>query len=123
MKKISFISIYSACVVFVGCWGSYTHREEGAVAGAVLGAGAGAVVGAPGGHAGTGAAIGGLAGAATGTVVGDAQDVQEKRSPAQDVIMEKQEKIIKQQAQEIDDVKRQRFYDEEYNNYLERTNH
>ena len=121
MNKISTIYAIIVSVFLFGCWGPYTHREEGAVTGAVLGAGAGAIVGAPGGHAGTGAAIGGASGAVAGAIVGDAQDVVEKKSAEQDATLRKQEKILKQQSEEIDDAKRQQFYDEEYRRYLERT--
>lgn len=94
-----------------------SNRETGAVTGAVLGAGAGAVVGHEVGHTGAGAAIGAGSGAIVGGLVGNAQDLDEAHSKEQDKTLERQEKELTRQQNEIEDLRRQEYWDREYRKF------
>jgi uncharacterized protein YcfJ len=111
-KSIFFVSLLS---VLIGCAQALTPREQGALGGGALGAGAGAMVGKQLGNTGTGAAIGAGAGALTGIAVGEAQQrslSREEQKRQQREAIYRQELEIKRQRQEVEDLRRQQYYNE-----------
>jgi hypothetical protein len=84
--------------------------QQGAAVGAAVGAGSGAMIGSSSGDAGAGALIGAGAGALVGGAVGgDTKDVEEKLAQ-QDEIIRRQRIKLEQQQKEIQDLRRQEYY-------------
>jgi tetratricopeptide (TPR) repeat protein len=77
----------------------------GAAAGGVVGAGLGAIVGNQVGNTGEGLALGAVAGAGTGALIGSALDRQETAIRTQDEAMERQERIIMAQQNELNELR------------------
>ncbi|RME60954.1 MAG: hypothetical protein D6780_02510 [Candidatus Dadabacteria bacterium] len=98
---------------------SCTPREQGVATGAVAGGAAGALVGQGFKKPGTGAAIGAGAGAVVGGLAGDyEQGSFEEQKAIQRQIIKHQEEEIKRQRREIEDLKRQQYYNEKLHKYL-----
>ena len=102
-------------LAFTGC-DRRTYRGEGAAIGGVVGAGTGAAVGSQSGNAGTGAIIGGASGAVVGGAVGSTVN-KETSTAEEDAMAEYQKKQIERQKRELDDIRRQKLYDDKYRRY------
>lgn len=96
------------------------NRDIGIVAGGAIGAGTGAVVGSQVGNAGEGAAIGAATGALVGGLIGHTHDIQDARFDEQETILAEQEEELARQTREIEDLRRQRLYNEALDAYQER---
>lgn len=92
------------------------NAQVGAAGGAALGAATGAIIGSQSGHAGEGMAIGAGAGALVGGITGAATDAE---SDAEDkkALLIRQQKELQRQDREIQDIKRQEYYDNVYRQY------
>lgn len=99
-----------------GC-STWSSTEQGAVAGGLVGAGTGAVVGEQLGSAGAGAAIGAGTGAVVGGAVGQSKLDAEERFQAQRETIARQRATIERQNREIQDLKRQQYYNERLRRY------
>jgi tetratricopeptide (TPR) repeat protein len=78
----------------------------GAAAGGALGAGLGAIIGSQTGNAGSGLVVGALAGSASGALVGNAFQAQQESIRSQDEAIERQERMIRAQRSEVDELRR-----------------
>ena len=77
------------------------------------------MIGSESGHAGVGAAIGGGAGALVGGALGNAEDTASYNDKKADEMLLRQQKEIDRQKRELEDVKRQKYYDDQYRKYEE----
>ena len=112
-SKISkiFLIYISLSLALISC-ASNSNRDIGAVSGAVIGGGIGAASGnALGGKVG-GLAIGAATGGLIGGLIGREQDVANIDSEGQEQTIQKQQKVFDRQKKEIEDIKRQRYYDQ-----------
>ena len=91
--------------------------ESGAVTGAVVGGAAGAVVGNDLGNTGVGAAAGAVTGATVGAVVGSQNDDKKQIIQYQQEIIHGQQKQVFEQGKELDQIKRQEYWDEKLQKY------
>lgn len=119
-KKLRFAApliLLSFCCV--SCGGNkITPREEGALVTGAVGAAAGAVVGSQFGETGAGAAIGAGSGAVAGAIAGDGRERSyEEQVEVQKEIIRKQEALIKRQSEEIQDLRRQMYYNDGLKRY------
>lgn len=84
----------------------------GAVVGGISGAGVGAIVGSEFGSPGAGAAIGAATGAGVGAVVGSQSPDKQEVIEYQEDYIANQQKEIYRQGKELDQIKRQRYWDQ-----------
>lgn len=92
-------------VAAVGCTQPKETTAIGSAAGGTIGAGLGAVVGNQTGNTGGGMAIGAIAGAATGALIGNALQAQQETSQSQDEAIERQERLLSAQRQELHELR------------------
>lgn len=119
MNKL--IGLLSLVTLLGGCAAPLTTREKGVLAGGALGAGAGAIIGNQvGHHSGKGALIGGALGALGGGLVGDQLEGQNQRQSAQDSEVEQNRRELDRQRREIEDLRRDRYSDRDYDRYDDR---
>ena len=85
--------------------------------GSVLGAGVGAIVGSQTGHVGPGAAVGAATGLLAGAYVGQMLEWKDEERDVLDEQYRRQQEQILRQRREIEDLKRQQRYDEQYRHY------
>lgn len=110
----------SFCLVLGACsQGNLSNREAGAVSGAVIGAGAGAAVGRQVGQTGAGAAIGVAAGGLAGAMIGEGYESYDAQVAQQEEIIRRQEADMERQRREIEDLKRQQFYNQSMQRFEE----
>ncbi len=95
-----------AALAVTGCTKPKQTTAAGSIAGGALGASLGAIVGNQTGNAGSGVAIGAVAGAATGALIGNALQAQNEKSDAQKETLQRQEKAIRAQRSEIEELRR-----------------
>ena len=113
-RDLWFILFYPVVLsLLIGCASKdLSEREKGAAVGGAIGAGAGAGIGTQVGGTGVGAVIGGVAGALTGGLIGD--EVQNEAVKAEQAeTMKYQESELERQKREIEDAKRQQYYNDE----------
>ena len=103
---IIFTVLVSACGV--------SHRDQDASAGAVIGGTGGALIGEQSGSPIGGAIIGAGAGAVVGAAVGESQDRAEANQDKGREVIDRQKKRIEQQRNEIEDIERQKRYDQRF---------
>lgn len=104
----------------IGCDSGLSSTESGAMVGAAGGAGAGALIGHETGNTAAGVVIGGVAGGATGALVGSAdQAATDERIKDQEEILRRQAEKMKQQDREIQDIRRQEYYNDVAKGYEE----
>ena len=118
MKLIRITAV--ACILLaVASCSSNPTPEGGAVVGGIAGAGAGALVGHDLGNTGAGALVGAAAGAGVGAVVGsqdnDKQEIIDKQN---DIIAQQNREKIRQRR-EVDQIRRQQYWDEKLQKYGE----
>jgi outer membrane protein OmpA-like peptidoglycan-associated protein len=77
MKKLSFIVVMSAMIIFAGC-SSMNKTQKGVVIGTAGGGAAGAVIGKASGNTALGAIIGAVVGGSAGAIIGNKMDKQAK---------------------------------------------
>jgi outer membrane protein OmpA-like peptidoglycan-associated protein len=77
MKKLSFIVVMSAMIIFAGC-SSMNKTQKGVVIGTAGGSAAGAVIGKASGNTALGAIIGAVVGGSAGAIIGNKMDKQAK---------------------------------------------
>lgn len=95
-----------ACIAVTGCTKPRQTTGIGSAAGGAIGAGLGAIIGNQTGSTGGGIAIGAVAGAATGALVGNALQSQQEKTQSQNEAIARQEKAIRAQRSEIDELRR-----------------
>ncbi len=101
--------------LFQGCDYTIKNRDVGAASGAVVGGGVGAAVGNAVGNAPAGIAIGAATGGLIGGIVGDGQDVKPVDQKGQEAVLKRQQEEFERQRKEIEDLRRQRIYDDRFN--------
>ena len=107
MKQIAGLILTGALALSV--WGCTEPKETtaiGAATGGVIGAGLGAIVGNQTGDPAAGLAVGAVAGAGAGAAIGNAIQSQEERIRAQDELIARQEKALRVQNAEIEEMRR-----------------
>jgi len=112
LQLLSFTFLATTTTMILGCAPRDSYTTTGAVAGAAVGAGAGAAIGSASGNTGTGAIVGTAVGALSGAAIGDVRDDAENATKQQDAFMKRQEEERKKQDRELQDLKRQKYYDE-----------
>lgn len=95
------LSLAALALVLTSCTEPKKTTGIGAAAGGALGAGLGAIIGNQTGNAGSGLAIGALAGTATGSLIGNSLQAQQESIRSQDEALERQERMIRAQRNEI----------------------
>lgn len=103
-----------AAALFQGCDYTIKNRDVGAASGAVVGGGMGAAVGNALGNAPAGIAIGAVTGGLVGGIVGDGQDVKPVDQKGQEAVLKRQQEEFERQRKEIEDLRRQRIYDDRF---------
>lgn len=105
-------SLFRTCVTAAiaiaavsGCTQPKQTTAIGSATGGAIGAGLGAIVGNQTGSTGGGLAIGAVAGAATGALIGNALQAQQESTRAQDEALERQDRVIRAQRQEIQELR------------------
>jgi len=101
--RIAFICVVA---LLTACTEPKETTGLGAAAGGAIGAGLGAIIGSQSGNAGSGLVIGAVAGSATGALVGNAMQAQQEATRSQDEAIERQERMIRAQRSEIDELRR-----------------
>ncbi|MDP2922331.1 MAG: hypothetical protein Q8O30_01235 [Candidatus Omnitrophota bacterium] len=130
MKRVVLFSICLALAMLnVGCQNTKTRVVEGAVIGGLLGGAAGGIIGHQSGHGGEGAGIGVAAGAITGAIVGSQIKKPEVQTQEQTQIQEtkvteqsKTDEFKPLSMQQIVELKKQGFSDEEIIKKIKATN-
>lgn len=101
-----FTMAFCVCALAVsGCTQPKQTTAIGSATGGAVGAGLGAIIGNQTGNAGAGVAIGAVAGAATGSLIGNALQAQQETAQAQDEALERQDRLIRAQRQELDELR------------------
>ncbi len=102
MSRVTFFAIAFAVSSLVsGCTKPGKPTAVGSGVGGAVGAGLGAIIGNQTGSTGGGVAIGAVAGAATGALIGNALQAQDERSRTQAEAIQRQEKTIAAQRNEL----------------------
>ncbi len=105
----SFAIIALAGVLVAGCAGGpLTTREKGAGIGALGGAAAGGIIGSAVHHPAAGAAIGSVLGLGAGALIGDQLQGRETQAADQDQQIERNQREIERQRDELNDLNRGR---------------
>ena len=107
--------LMSASILFQACDYTIKNRDVGVASGAVVGGGVGAAVGNAVGNAPAGIAIGAATGGLIGGIVGDSQDVKPVDQAGQEAVLKRQQEEFERQRKEIEDLRRQRIYDDRFN--------
>ncbi len=110
MKKqiVSRTGSLVAALILIAAAGCTQPKETtaiGSATGGAIGAGLGAIVGNQTGSTGGGIAIGAVAGAATGALIGNALQAQQETAQSQDEALERQERMISAQRQELNELR------------------
>ena len=92
-------------IAAAGCTQPKETTAIGSATGGAIGAGLGAIVGNQTGSTGGGIAIGAVAGAATGALIGNALQAQQETAQSQDEAIERQERMISAQRQELNELR------------------
>lgn len=108
-KTVLLVSLF-----LVSSCSSSSKTATSAGVGTAIGAGVGAISGAAAGSPAAGIAIGAGVGAAAGAAFGSALDRIDSQKEDWKEVERKQDIILEKQKREIEDLKRQQRYDEEY---------
>ncbi|MCO6431550.1 MAG: hypothetical protein J5J00_11875 [Deltaproteobacteria bacterium] len=115
MPKVKCITISLLAALLLAC--TPRHKmQEGAAIGAVTGAGAGAAIGHQSGNAGAGAVVGAASGALLGGAAGSSLEDRGK-GKEYDAMLERQRKEQERQRKELEEIERQKHYDDQYRRF------
>jgi uncharacterized protein YcfJ len=112
LPVVLILAITQITTTVIGCGPRNTNAATGAVVGGALGAGGGAAIGSASGNTGRGAVSGAAVGAITGAAIGSIRDSAEIDTEQQDAFMKKQDQMRRKQDRELEDLKRQRYYND-----------
>jgi hypothetical protein len=110
----SFLGAVVLAVALSGCERDLTTTEQSTLIGTGVGSGVGVIVGGAVGAPGEGLAVGAVSGGAIGAYVGNEAESSEERTLQMQEVVRRQQEELKRQEREIEDLRRQRGY----NDYL-----